>query len=157
MKKSGYRRGEDVGGSPGLEALGRLSQGHTPELGADPGHGEAGVGLIKDWAFLGDALPTHWSWHQLGTAHPPSVAFPDEPVLGVGLCDSSPSPGAARACLSCSLSPCTLAHRACLPPRICLRRKGSCWGEAQVVSAPHTPGSKAPQGSPLGIRAGFES
>jgi hypothetical protein len=56
-------------------------------------------GLIKVPAFRG-ALLSHWTWLLIlaPAEHSPSpllVAFPDQPVLGVGLSDSCPSTASA--------------------------------------------------------------
>lgn len=103
--------------------------------------------LIKDWAFTGGrparplALPTG-----LGTA--PSVAFPDQPVLGVGLSDSCPSPYSAQAYVTSS----PLWGQPV--PKDLLEKKGSWWGKTQVVPAPHIPVCKAIVGAlPFGTQS----
>lgn len=54
-----------------------LGQPHHPGQSWEPGPAVGQLGLIKVWAFPGPGgpllshRPGHWSWHQLGTAHPP--------------------------------------------------------------------------------------
>lgn len=93
-----------------VRALGRPQ--HSPSWEPEPSGGEDG--LIKVWAFPPHphALPAHWTCLLVlaPAGHgpsPTSVAFPDQPVLGVGLGDSCPTLGSTQASfsLSASLSP----------------------------------------------------